>query len=93
MAIAGPTGTTPSPGTCPVNRPTSTASSVTIAPARIVWKPCRCPPLACSMPRATSSPTTGTECAMVPLWWSASGSSAAPAHTTAPERTPAGDSG
>ncbi len=55
--------------------------------------PWRCPPATVSTASDTHSLTGGSECANVPLWWSASGRSAAPAHTTAPVMTPTDDTG
>src|SRR3954452_6445717 len=93
VAIAGPSGTRPSTGSVAVTRPSSTAPTVTSTAASRVWAPCRWPPLSSSIDRATSLPSTGTECAIVPLWWSATGRSAAPAQTSVPASTPAGSSG
>ena len=57
------------------------------------WAPCRCPPERRPTVPVTTRPSTGTECAMVALWWSASGNRAAPAQTAAPASTPTGSRG
>ena len=70
----------------------SHASSTIVGIASSEWVPWRCPPTIPEIALAPILPNTGMELAMVAEGWSASGSSAAPAHTSAPTVMPSGSS-